>query len=261
MYIAFAFYWFIGICTKGAQVWDVVQQFTPRDAEKTCVKSGDCDYLKGAALSLQIERDLASAASGMLLLFSIGYGIFSIWYLRDPPDDGPLQKRLSRSVVALATFFLSRNIVNFAFTLLYAQFGHSAGLAIQLVYAALWGALTVGVYVAVVFIEGTKKKEGMIRANSGQQAQGSFDKYAGVPREWPQEKPQPHVNIGTYQYSKLQTDDGANQHPNPQNSPGSFQYSNPQGNAGTHRYSDPYVYPQYQGYGSADPYFRGGSPQ
>lgn len=219
MYFAFFMYWLIGICTKGAQIWDVVQQFTPRDADKDCKAKNDCAYRHGVDLSLRIEQDLASAASGMLLLFSIGYALFSMGYIRDPPGDGPLQKRLSLSVVALATFNLSRNIVNFAFTLIYAQFDHSASLGIQLVYVALWGLLTVGAYISVVCVEATKHKDSLVTIDWPSNLSQRYDAYNDTAEIWQQEKP--HVDIG--------------EHPD----------------------QNRYGYHQYHGYGGPGPYFRG----
>lgn len=193
MIFAFAMYWLISFVTKGAQIWNVITQFTPNNESTKC--KGNCNVSNGIEKSLQIEQDLDSAATGMLLLFSIGYALFSISYIHRLPKTLASHKRLSISVGTLATAFLARNTVDFAFTLIYSQFDREASLGIQLVYLALWGLLSVGIYTSVVFVEATLKKgEPAIDEPRYQSPQGTDD----VGGYWQREKPQ--VNVGADYY-------------------------------------------------------------
>lgn len=200
MIFAFAMYWIIGIASKGANIWNVITQFSPIGNSHACETAKCANEIKGIDLSLRIEQDLDSAATGMLLLFSIGYALFAIGYIRHRlPETHPSRKKLSLAIGILATAFAARNIVEFVITLFYSQFDHEASQGIQLLYLAFYGVLSVIVYTSVIFVEATQildqpgSHEAML--NTGPLTHG----YTGV---WYHDKPQPNVNVHQYSHKR-----------------------------------------------------------
>jgi hypothetical protein len=158
MVFAFAMYWLISFASKGANIWNVVTQFIPNNQSGTCKTAGCKDTYHYIHLSLHIEQCLESAATGMLLLFSLDYALFAIGYIRQLPETDLLRKRLSWSISALAVAFVARNTVEFVITLYYSPLDHSALPPIQLLYLAIYGVLSVLMYISVVFVESTRNK-------------------------------------------------------------------------------------------------------
>lgn len=127
--------------SQGSQIWSVVEQIqTKLDFTPTYVK------------------DLAATAAGMLLLFSIGWTIFAISFIRKIPLDHATRKRLQWAAAVLAASFLGRNILVFVFFLLYSQYEHTAGDGVQLAYLALYGLGSVMIWTSILMIAGSHEE-------------------------------------------------------------------------------------------------------
>ena len=140
MTLALVFFSLTSISGKGTQLWNVLIQIY----YSTGTGSNDP--------SSHIYQDLGTAASGMILLFAIGYALFSLQYVRRLSTAEGNRKRLRWGVAILAAAFLVRNIVVFVFVVIYSQYHHIAALGVQLVYLAFYGLLSVAIYACVVAI-------------------------------------------------------------------------------------------------------------
>jgi hypothetical protein len=192
MLVAIVLYFLISSATKGTQIWSLMVQIGAG------IGNGDSDSSDDyTAESLQIYQDVDTAASGMLLLFSIGFALLSINFLSHLSKTHPLRKRLSWAVTILAASFLVRNIVIFVFTLIYAQYGQVASLIIQLIYMAFYGLLSVVVYACIVSIAAAQEKEDpwVDEPRYGQVAQTVVNE-EGV--NWQQERLLPKVMTDLY---------------------------------------------------------------
>ena len=143
MILALVLYSLTSISTRGTQLWNVILQIYLSSA------GGSDSYSEPSS---QIYQDLGTAACGMILLFAIGYALFSIQYIRRLPTTEGKRKRIRWGVGILAAAFLVRNIVVFVFVLIYSQHQHIAALSAQLVYLAFYGLLSVAIYACVVAI-------------------------------------------------------------------------------------------------------------
>lgn len=136
MILAVVIYSVLSFATRGTQTWSVVEQI-----------SG------GGYTTLKYWQDLGSAASGMILLYAIGWTIFAFSFVRHET-----QRRLRWGVSVLAGSFLSRNVVVFVFVLLYSQYKLHAGYGIQLVFLAFYGLLSVVIWTCILVVAGSHKE-------------------------------------------------------------------------------------------------------
>jgi hypothetical protein len=153
MILAIVVYWIIGTASKGTQIWNLVIQNSPPDS------SDDGTTPSILTKSQTIFQDLDTVASGMQLLFAIGFAILARRYLNHLSQTGALRKRLSFAVSVLAIAFLVRNAVKFAFALVYSQLNKTAWLGTQLVYMAIYGPLSVVIFASIVAIAAMRGKE------------------------------------------------------------------------------------------------------
>jgi len=143
MILALVLYSLTSISNRGTQLWNVILQIYPPPGRGS---NGYSDP------SSQIYQDLGTAACGMILLFAIGYALFSIQYFRRLSTTEGTRKCLRWGVAILAAAFLVRNIVVFVFVLVYSQYQHIAAYGAQLVYLAFYGLLSIAIYACVVAI-------------------------------------------------------------------------------------------------------------
>lgn len=156
MVLAIVVYWIIGTASKGTQIWNLVVQNSAPDP------SGDDGSGTSPIItkSLAIFQDLDTVASGMQLLFAIGFALLARRYLNHLSQVEKLRKRLTFAVSVLALAFLARNAVKFAFTLVYSQLGNKIPpLAIQLVFMAFYGPLSVAIWACIISIAHMRGKE------------------------------------------------------------------------------------------------------
>ena len=173
--------------TKGIQIWNLITEFSP--------SNGNNDADKQIDNTLQIYQDMGTAASGMLLLFASGFVLFSIFFIRKLPETHRHCRLLSWGVGILATSFLGRNAVIFAFTLIYSQYNNVASLGAQLVYMVLYGISSVVVYACIVWIAAAQEKEpSALDEPVYAQVQSAFND--GL--SWQQEKSSVNVSTNAY---------------------------------------------------------------
>lgn len=208
MITAIVIYWIISFVCKGTQIWALVQQITPNFIHS--LANGDKKTAEGLTLGFEIYQDLNTAASGMMLLFSIGFAIFSFNFVRRRYK-GRSDKQYNRVTVAIGTLavvFLARNAVMFTFTLVYSQFNHIAPPGIQLVYFAFYDILSVGVYICISqAVKSQPEEDPLARAGGLGQLQQHWSPEGGA--GWERAKPQANVSNAPYMY---------------QNSYGSYRY-------------------------------------
>ena len=186
MIFALVIYWLIGVfASRGIQIWNLVYQLSPSKGNG----SENNDWL---APSVRINQDLDAAASGMQLLFAIGFALLSVVFIRHLSRTNTLRKRLAWGVAVLAAAFLVRNIVTFVFTLLYSRFDHIASLSVQLVYMAFYGLLSVVIYICIVLIAAAQQEEQPVTEGPryGRVQQTTTNEGYG----WQPGKPQVHVS-------------------------------------------------------------------
>lgn len=163
MVLAVVVYWIIGTASKGTQIWNLVVQNSAPDPQ---ADSGSDDTSPIITKSLVIFQDLDTVASGMQLLFAIGFALLARRYLSHLSQVEKRRKRLTFAVSVLALAFLSRNAVKFAFTLVYSQLGKIAPLAIQLVFMAVYGPLSATIWACIISIAHMRGKESNSRSSS-----------------------------------------------------------------------------------------------
>jgi len=151
MILALVLYSLTSVSNRGTQLWNVLLQIY------SSAGTGSKAY---SDPSSQIYQALGTAACGMILLFAIGYALFSIQYFRRLSTAEGTRKRLRWGVAILAAAFLVRNIVVFVFVLIYSQYQHRAAYGAQLVYLAFYGLLSVAIYACVVAIARAQQADG-----------------------------------------------------------------------------------------------------
>jgi len=183
---AIVMYFIISLFTKGSQIWNLMGQINS-DTGKSWYHLKSLDYYQG----------LGTAAFGLLLAFSIGFGLLSIGFIRLLPPTYTLRARLSWAIGIFATVFLARNIVMFTFTIIYSQLHYTASLGAQLIYMAFYGLLSVVLYVCVVWIAAVRRKEDDMADGTryGRVQQMAVNEGIG----WQPEKPQVQVSRGSFQ--------------------------------------------------------------
>jgi hypothetical protein len=141
MILAAVVYILTSFATRGTQTWSVIEEI-----------SGDDDAKP------KYWQALGSAASGMILLYAIGWTIFAVSYLRQLSTLDATERRLRWGIGVLASSFLGRNVVVFAFVLLYFQYEHQAGYGVQLAYLALYGLLSVAIWTSILVVAGRREE-------------------------------------------------------------------------------------------------------
>lgn len=194
MILAVVIYWLTSVTTKGTDIWNLITQISPSSG-----KDNGNDSKDWMSTSLRISQDLSSTASGMLLLFAIGFALFTITFIRRLPKTHYSHSRLSSSVRALAASFVVRNAVRFAFFLTYSQYKHVASLGVQLVYMILNGILSVAIYLCIVLIAAAQDGETSLVHNPeyGKVQQTSITEGVG----WQPGKPSVPVGTNAYESS------------------------------------------------------------
>ena len=137
MAFALAAYAVTSIGSRGTQIWSVVAQI-----------AGSSDSTS------KFWQYVACAAAGLILLFAIGWSIFAVSFLKQLSLEHAMRRRLQWAIAVLAAAFLGRNIVVFIFFLLYSQFAYTAGVGVQLAYLALYGLLSVVIWMCVLVVAG-----------------------------------------------------------------------------------------------------------
>ena len=191
MIIAIVFFWVLAWASKGSSIWSLVVQNSRMGSGNGLFSDSHPKEEKYVKLSVNIYQDLNSAACGMLLLFSIGFALFSTTFIRRFSNERPGYKHLKWSAGVLAASYVARNAVIFIFDLLYAQFDHTAALSIQLVYMVCYSGLSVVIYTFIVVVATAVEKEGPLQNNPtyGPVEQTGTDDGPS----WQQQKPQVHV--------------------------------------------------------------------
>jgi lysylphosphatidylglycerol synthetase-like protein (DUF2156 family) len=162
MILAAVVYALTSFATRGTQTWSVVAQI-----------------YGGGDTSVKYWQDLGSAASGMILLYAIGWTIFAFSFVR---QTSATQQRLRWGVAVLATSFLGRNVVVFVFALLYSQYQHHAGYGVQLAFLALYGLLSVVIWTSILVVAGSHEETApSAGASSSPLQQATDDERYGQP--------------------------------------------------------------------------------
>jgi hypothetical protein len=154
-------YWVLGVTTWGVHAatlyYDVVPWAGGIDPERNQDAANSANIL-----SLELYQWIGSAASGMPVLGALGFAGLCVAIIKKraasssphtttitPP---PLPKAMRNGILALGAGWLLRSAVVFVFALVYNQYGHTAGLGVQLLYLALYGGLTAVVYACIVYV-------------------------------------------------------------------------------------------------------------
>ena len=169
MVLAIVVYFIIGTASKGTQIWNLVVQNSV-DIGSDSAGNGNTPAI--ITKSLHIFQYLDTVASGMLLLFAIGFALLAGRFLKHLSKTKTMRKRLSLAVAVLASAFLVRNSVKFAFALIYSQLNEIASLGIQLTYMAIYGLLSVVIFACIISIAAIQgKKDTATTSRYGQVAQ------------------------------------------------------------------------------------------
>ncbi|KAK6387913.1 hypothetical protein LTR65_008368 [Meristemomyces frigidus] len=157
MVFAVIIYWIASGASKGTEIWNLMVEILG-SGKGSSDKRDISDHLS-ISKSLFISQCLESTASGMLLLFAIGFALFCASLIRRLSTTHTFHKRLCLAVGVLSVAFLIRNTVMFVFFLIYSQYHHVAPFGVQLVYMSFHGLLSVVVYVCILAIATVQEGE------------------------------------------------------------------------------------------------------
>ena len=144
MIIAAVVYILMSFAARGTQAWTVAEEISG-------TKNARPWYWQA----------IGTAASGMILLYAIGWAIFAVSYVRQLSKLHATKRRLRWGIGGLASSFLGREIVVFVFVLLFSQYAFHAGYGVQLAYLALYGVLSVVIWTCILVIAGSHEESRM----------------------------------------------------------------------------------------------------
>ena len=113
MIIAAVVYILMSFAARGTQAWTVAEEISG-------TKNARPWYWQA----------IGTSASGMILLYAIGWAIFAVSYVRQLSKLHATKRRLRWGIGGLASWFVGREIVVFVFVLLFSQYAFHAGYGV-----------------------------------------------------------------------------------------------------------------------------------